>query len=65
MTTRRAQESVAEIATRKQDREYQAQISVAAAEWRSIMSFKEAYDNYDSNHDYESESAYDVGRRSV
>jgi len=28
------------------------------------MSFKEAYD-YDPNHDYESESAYDVGRRSV
>ena len=64
MTTRRAQESVAEIATRKQDREYQAQRSVAAAECRSIMSFKEAHD-YDPNHDYESESAYDVGRRSV
>jgi len=28
------------------------------------MSFKEAHD-YDPNHDYESESAYDVGRRSV
>ncbi|XP_022250828.1 translation initiation factor IF-2-like isoform X2 [Limulus polyphemus] len=65
MTKRRVKELVAEIAARReQSREYQAQRRVAAAEWRPRMYFKTAND-YDPNHDYESESAYDVGKRSI